>query len=591
MQLANPIYFLLLLFIILFVIFYFFRKQYTKQVIPSNLLWEEVLKEIKASSWFHRWHNNVLFWLQLICLLLLMLALVEPYMEKETIKGEQIILLFDTSASMATKGKETNRLEDRKERALHMLKNKQANQTVTIMEVSDKPEIILSKEKDVKKINKVIQNIKLSYTHENWQSAIELASSIAKEGKTAIHFFSDQVNRETLTNLQTFYVEVHNEPLEEENLSLLSFGVSHKQDKVIGIATVENQTNSEKKVPLLVESEGTELVKKELQLQPNEKKIVQIQDLPEKAYYGAKIMIKDDYEVDNLQTAILQKQMTTVYASQNINPFILKGYEAIGLQVVQMEKEEDFLQKEDGIFLLSGSTIPENIQQPFVFFYEGDKKNELTNGIESTENELLQRVDMKDVYIASSSTNTIKENMETILKSEDRSLVQKGDINHQPSVLIHFDMKDSDWPLHASFPIFLYNIYQWLTSQTSYLGDFNPLETRTVTINSSVDEWDIYKENNQLLKTISLEKDGFQAPSYPGVYQLTSDRDILYFSVNLDDREKSIASEKSFTMNEDQIEDIEVSKSQNDWIWYVLCALVLLILCIEWEVYRRADNV
>jgi len=88
-----------------------------------------------------------------------------------------------------------------------------------------------------------------------------------------------------------------------------------------------------------------------------------------------------------------------------------------------------------------------------------------------------------------------------------------------------------------------------------------------------------------------MEGEGFQAPKLPGVYQLTNDSDLMYFSVNLDDREKMIASQKSFILNEDQLKENEITKTQSDWLWYLLCMLAFLILCIEWEVYRRANRV
>lgn len=591
MHLANPYYFLLLIFIVAFILFYFFRKKYTKQIIPSNLLWEEVLKEMRATSWFHKWQNNLLFWLQLLCLLLLMFALVGPYFSKETMKGEQIILLFDTSASMAAEGKDFNRLEDSKNEAVEMVQGIQQNQTVTILEVNDRPKIILHGESDRNKISRAIKDIDLSYTHEDWQSATELTASLAKEGKSAIHIFSDGLEEEKMNNLDSFYVEVHNqEQGQEENLSILSFGVSKKDKKVAGIAMLENQTDSLQKVPLLVESEKIVLFQQEVELQPQERKIVAINDLPEKSYYNAKIDVGDNYLVDNRQTAVFNKQATTMYTDKEMNPFLIKGFEAIGLRVIQMENKEEFLNKKDSIFLLSGSTLPKNIEAPFVFFFVDGKKAEVQTAVEASEDELLLHVDMKDVFIASAMNQTI-EGVKPIVKGGDLPLIQKGMVHNQPAILIHFDLKDSDWPLHPSFPIFLYNMYQWLSSQSNYIGDFQPLESRTIHLTNQAADWDIYNESDQLVGSFSMEGDGFQAPKLPGVYQLTNDSDLMYFSVNLDDREKMIASQKSFILNEDQLKENEITKTQSDWLWYLLCLLAFLILCIEWEVYRRANRV
>ncbi|MCF2646604.1 BatA domain-containing protein [Niallia sp. Sow4_A1] len=590
MHLANPYYFLLLFLIGLFILLYFFRKKYTKQIIPSNLLWEEVLKEMKASSWLHKWQNNVLFWLQLICLLLLMLALVGPYFAKEAIKGEQIIFMFDTSASMAAKENASNRLEESKAAALEMMERIQQNQSVTVLEVNDHPKILLHDESDRYKVSAAIKDIELSYTHEDWQSATELTASLAKEGKTAIHIFSDGVEKERIQSINSFYVEVHNQEQEKpDNISILSFGVSKNGDGVAGIAMVENQSDSLKTIPFQVESEKTVLYQQEIELQPKERKIIAINDLPEKSYYNAKLTATDDYVIDNRQTAVFNRQITTMYTDKEMNPFLVKGFEAIGLRVIQMEDKTEFLTKQDSIFLLSGSTLPENIGAPFVFFFTDGKKEELQTEIEQSEDELLLHVDMKDVFIASAIKQTM-ESMKPIVKSGELPLIQKGEVNNQPAIFIQFDLKDSDWPLHPSFPILLYNMYQWLSSQSNYVGDFQPLESRTISLTNQESDWDIYNENDQLVDSFSME-DGFQAPKLPGVYQLTNDSELLYFSVNLDDREKTIESQKSFILNETQLKENQVTKTESDWLWYVLCLLVLIILCLEWEVYRRANRV
>lgn len=591
MHLANPYYFFLLFFIVLFILFYFFRKKYTKQIIPSNLLWEEVLKEMRASSWFHKWQNNVLFWLQLICLLLLMFALVGPYFAKETIKGEQIIFMFDTSASMAAKGNASNRLEDSKRVALEMIQGIRQNQAVTVLEVNDHPKILIHNESDRNKVSDAIKNLELSYTHEDWQNATELTASLAKEGKTAIHIFSDVVEKERLKNIESFYVEVHNQEQEkEENISILSFGVSKNDNKVAGIAMVENQTDSIKKMPFQVESEKTVLYEQEVELQPKERKIIAINDLPEKSYYNAKIDVTDDFLIDNMQTAVFNKQATTMYTDNEMNPFLIKGFEAVGLRVIQMEDKEDFLHKKDSIFLLSGSTLPKNIEAPFVFFFVDGNKEEVQTAIETSEDELLLHVDMNDVFIGNATKHTM-ESMKPIVKSGELPLIQKGTVNNQPAILVQFDLKDSDWPLHPSFPIFLYNMYQWLSSQSNYIGDFQPLEARTIHLTNQAKDWDIYNENDQLVGSFSLEEEGFQAPKLPGVYQLTNNDELLYFSVNLDDREKTITSQKAFILNENQLKDNQITKTESDWLWYVLCLLAFVILCMEWEVYRRADRV
>ncbi|MFT8319465.1 MAG: BatA and WFA domain-containing protein [Bacillus sp. (in: firmicutes)] len=593
MQFVHPLYFLFLLFIAAFILFYFFRKQYTKQIIPSNLLWTEVMNEMKASSWLQKWQNNLLFWLQLLCLLLLLFAVVQPVYWKEGLKGEQFIFLMDTSASMASTANQQNKLEESKKRAIEMVQALKDNQTITLMEVNNQPTILLNKEKDKKKIVQAINDMHLSYTHDNFDKATQMAESIAVAGKTAIHIFSDAVTNETVEqHLKDYYTEVHNIGSDtDSNISIQSFGVAKKNDSIAGVAMVKNQNEKTEKIPFQVVSEGAILWEKTITLFPQEQKIITIESLPAKAYYEAKINAKDQYMVDNKQTAIYTSALSSIYAPDSANSFLLKAFSTIGLHVVQMENQDEIKKKKDGIYLLNGSTILKNNTQPSIFFYESKDKTPLKEALELEDDSLFTHVDMKDVYIKEAYINK-QNDMDTILKSGDIPLIQKGKINGQPVIYINFSIQDSDWPLHPSFPVFLYNSYQWLSSQSNYIGDFQPLESKSLNLNASIKEWEIFNEKDEAIASYHPAKESFQAPKSPGVYQLSSRDSVFYFSVSLDDREKKIQSEKSFSINDQSLQNTtnKVAVQQNTlWFWFALSAFILLI--IEWEVYRRASRI
>ncbi|MGP7817533.1 vWA domain-containing protein [Niallia sp. 01092] len=593
MQFVYPLYFFFTIFIAAFILFYFFRKQYTKQMIPSNLLWTEVVNEIKASSWLHKWQNNLLFWLHLLCLLLLLFALVQPVTWKEGLKGEQIIFLFDTSASMASKPNQQNKLEASKKEAIEMVHHLNNNQSVTLIDVNDQPNIMVNNETDQKKIINVINHLDITYAHDNFDKATQMAASLAVEGKSAIHIFSDAVTNETVAqHLRNFYTEVHNVGnATDSNLSILSFGVAKKNERIAGIAMVKNQNNQKETVPFQVVSAGAVVWEKTITLLPNEQKIITMESLPKKAYYEAKINIEDQYTIDNKQTAIFTSVLSSIYAPDAVNAFLLKGFSTIGLQVVQMEKQADIMKKKDGIYLFNGSSVGKNMSQPLIFFYESKNKVALKEELKLEEDTLFTHVDMKDVYIKEAYINKDK-NLETILKSGDIPLIQKGKINGQPVIYINFSIQDSDWPLHPSFPVFLYNSYQWLSAQSNYIGDFQPLEEKSLNLNANIKEWEIFNEKDEVISSYRPDEESFQAPKYPGVYQLTSGNAVFYFSVNLDDREKNIQSEKSFSINDQTVQNTakKVAVQQNTvWYWFALLTFVLLI--IEWEVYRRASRI
>ena len=81
----------MIIFPIIVLLYYFFRKKYTKKTVSSTLFWEEIMQETKASPYLKKLQKNALLFLQLAALLLLVLALMNPYIASTKITGEQVI--------------------------------------------------------------------------------------------------------------------------------------------------------------------------------------------------------------------------------------------------------------------------------------------------------------------------------------------------------------------------------------------------------------------------------------------------------------------------------------------------------------------
>ena len=71
-------------------LYYFFRKKYIEKTISSTMFWETVMKETKVSPYLQYLQRNALFYLQMLALLLLMLALMQPYLKSKAISGKHL---------------------------------------------------------------------------------------------------------------------------------------------------------------------------------------------------------------------------------------------------------------------------------------------------------------------------------------------------------------------------------------------------------------------------------------------------------------------------------------------------------------------
>jgi hypothetical protein len=589
MQFLNPIYFILTIFIAAVVLFYFFRKQYMERTVSSNMLWEQVLNEWQASPWLKKLQQNLLFWLQILALLLLLLALVRPFWLESAIKGEHLILIADSSASMSAEMDDSTRFEMAKQEMLG-LADKLNGQVVTLIKAGEKSEILLSREDDSEEIRRKINSLELSYEHENMDKSLVLANSLSSGKDTAIHIFSDAVTQDKIKEkMDGQYTVVHNFGVDEGNVSLQSFGTAAVASEISAVAVIENQSSRNIETGFKVQNEEEVLFEQKISLKANEQITVQVPSLPEKPYYEASISIEDGYSADNFAASIYTDSKPKIYTMGTVNPFAVKGFQTIGAELLQTDSGNISGLDIKGVVLAEGSTLMELPQQPLIFFNSSKEKVKLDEGITEEDDALLQFVNFDKVFIDSASA-ALDGEWESVLKSGSIPLIQKGMLRGQPIIILNFDLADTDWPLQPGFPIFFYNAYQWLSQQTDFLGYFSAGEERWVNIGEGSDRWEIFNHKDENLYSLDLSKENFKAPAVPGTYQAVSENQIYYFSVLLDEREKNTRAEESYTLNEKSSEKDSTTHKPNEKLWFWLALTALILIALEWEVYRRGHR-
>ncbi|WNS77145.1 BatA and WFA domain-containing protein [Bacillus sp. DTU_2020_1000418_1_SI_GHA_SEK_038] len=588
MQFLNPWFFLLSIFIAAVILFYFFRKQYVEKSVSSNFLWEQVLNEWQASPWLKKLQQNLLFWLQLLALLLLMFSLVRPFWFENVIKGEHIIMIIDSSATMSAKFENSSRFEIAKQEMLNLVE-KLEGQEVTLIKAGKKPEILLSHEREVAVIKKLVNSLQLSYEHEQMDKAMNLAASLSTEKDTSIHIFSDGVIESNVEEaMKDQYVVVHNVGEDVNNASLISFGVAPVDGHITGVALIENQTPEKIEIDFRIKSEGSELFEQQVTIEGEQRYVVQIPSLPEKPYYEAMIFSHDGYAADNYLTSIYTESNPKVYTVGEVNSFAIKGFQTIGAELLQTSTgSADFVQ---GILLTEGTEFPKLLEQPSIFFNTNNDKIRLSDPLAGNDDRLLQYVDYGKIYIESVSEE-LEGDWETILRSGTLPLIQKGQVNGHPIIIVNFSLADSDWPLQPSFPIFLYNAYDWLSKQTDFLGYFGPGEEKWLNIGQGNHRIEIFNNEDKNLYSLDLTQESFKAPIEPGTYQAVAGDKIYHFSVLLDEREKHPKVEAAFHFNEQKAQENGKRGNPNDKLWFWLALLAFGFIVLEWEVYRRGHRI
>ncbi|MBB6443813.1 vWA domain-containing protein [Bacillus benzoevorans] len=581
-QLLNPLSFLLVLFIAAVVFFYFFRKQYEEKLIPSNMLWREVMNEWQASPFLKRLQQNLLFWLQILALLLLMFALTQPSFSEDRLKGEHIVFIMDTSATMSADDRDMTRFERAKQEVKDLAKALQG-QEVTLIKAGQKPEILLNRENRKRMVLQAIDELQLTYDHENIKKALNLAESVSSQSDTSWYIFSDKLTKDMVKQYD-HDIEVHNIGKKLENISLASFGVGQVNGQIHAVAVIDNQTDKEKNIAITIKAEKKSVVTKEVKVEKKDSMVVSFSDLPAKPYYEASLAVNDGYTVDNKAASVYSDPSPKMYAAGEVNPFVIKGFETIGVELIQ--SDEVRIEKETGIVMMEGAEVGALPNMPAIVF-NANERIELTEPLITKQDPIFAYVHPEKMFISHGKKTLVENGLETVLSSGSQPLIQRGILNGQPVIMVNFSIADSDWPLHPDFPVFLYNSYQWLANQSGFLGYFNPGEEKWMHSSSPGHVLGIYNDKDENLDSIDTEKEPMTAPAFPGIYQAVSGEEIFYFSVLLDEREKVPAVAASFTIDEQKGGEKEAGQQYNDSLILILAFLAFLVMAVEWEVYRR----
>ncbi len=117
------------------VVFYFLKLKRPRQIIPSLVLWRQVLSDQRVNSPFQKFKRNLLLLLQILLLALLALAAMQPFLRREAKRAARLPILVDVSASMGALDKNggRSRLDEAKQRLHERIESLPSDQELCLV--------------------------------------------------------------------------------------------------------------------------------------------------------------------------------------------------------------------------------------------------------------------------------------------------------------------------------------------------------------------------------------------------------------------------------------------------------------------------
>src|ERR687890_1033759 len=121
MSFLSPLALLGLLFVPVVLAMYLLKLRRDEQVVPSTLLWKRLLTDVEANAPWQRLRRSLLLLLQLLPVALLALLAARPFLERPAGLAGDVVVVIDTSASMAATHIPSDRLAGAKRQDLEKL--------------------------------------------------------------------------------------------------------------------------------------------------------------------------------------------------------------------------------------------------------------------------------------------------------------------------------------------------------------------------------------------------------------------------------------------------------------------------------------
>ncbi|AVK98210.1 VWA domain-containing protein [Lysinibacillus sphaericus] len=564
------------IFPVIVLLYYFFRKKYTDQPVSSTLFWSEIMQETRVSPYLKHLQKNALLYLQLLALLLLVLTLINPYMKKSTIVGAQTIFIVDTSATMLA-GKEQSTFDAHK-KEMQSLVEQLDGRPVTLITTGNAPQAVLQQETNVKTIEKTIQDLHVTYETAQMNKALDVAQAFVGDSPTSIYVFTDALDKKQLPmEKESVKWLVHGSAKDLTNVAITRFAATTDGKSTMALVQLQNDTDKEQKLTLTLQnSKGDVLVDEPISLAANEAVSKSFKDLPLMDTVTAKINVKDDYAIDNIQSVVLQTATANIVVDQNMHQLIQKGFQAIN-DNVKIVPPLQLADNQGASIVTNQTSLLQKMERPIVLFGRDDIEKVDVNGeVKTTSDALFAFSELNDIYV--SALYPPFDDYKTIATVGEKPFIQR---TPEGDIIVLADIADTDWPLYPSFPLFLWSVEQQLSESVGSLGIFAPNEQRSVALSQG--DWSVYSQDDEFLSTITNGL--LTAPMKPGMYTARSNSEEKRFIVQLQAQERVIEEGTSYTLGELQQNGKEEVSKASFVPWLIL--IILSLLVAEWEVQRR----
>ncbi|MGM0409734.1 MAG: vWA domain-containing protein [Bacillota bacterium] len=627
-NLLNPSAFSLLFLPGLFIVFYILQGGKKEKEVTSLIFWQQIEENSHSFNVKFKFKTDLLFWLQLIIILLLIFTLFQPVITEKNERRNRVIIVIDRSASMKAEDIGNTRFSLAIKKAINKVNRLSSGTEIALLSADSNPVMLVDFSFDREIIKEKLRQLKVTDVEVNIKKTLELVESY-KNKDDKVFFFTDAAfsyydDFPENTELMTVGEKAN-------NMAISNFSVREKSGlpgQYSLFLELANFSDKEKEIALEIKRGRLLIIRDRLKINANEKA---------KKEYDLRINEAVDFEIDLKNEDILSADNSVkfrlgedlddnfkvLYLGKD-NYFLERAFLVIpGINLIKMKDNPEIsLEKLNSgdydLYIFNEKKIPDDFRANILlinpsienFDYEENNKEEVIEIMTwEKENPLFRFVNLQGLKLKGANYDYIRENGTPIARTMEGAIISVERQNLYRRVNIGFSLDQSNFSLQAGFPIFLINMIKWLRP------DF---QTPAYSMINTGDKYRYYPPAGEKIeKVISPKGNELSftkiADSYlientvnKGIYTIVlQNGEKNYFSANLLSEEESKLNQKyemkSVTEDNDSSKGKTSLEKQDSTtktvvkneevilkrLWPYIILVVIIFLLFEWYIFQK----
>ncbi|HXD97805.1 MAG TPA: VWA domain-containing protein [Candidatus Acidoferrum sp.] len=593
------------------VLLYFLKVRRRERRISSLLLWQAIVRDREASTFFQRLQRDPLLLLQILALLALTLALARPV---ATVMGEgarKVVVVLDTSASMKARDVSPSRFDAARGEAVSMVRRLGAGAEVMVIEAGVQPTVTAPLSRDRDRALSAIRNAVPHDLPTRLAEAVRTARAlVGTDPRAEIHVYTDgafppgRLGDTSDARVRWVGVGRRSNNVGVTNLSVRkSYAGSFDYQAYVSLVnyTAEPQTFN-----FTLELDGKTLAERSVTMEPSVRRSVV---LPFSHNGGgavaARLQINDDLAADNVAWAVLpppRKIAVTLVSPGNLFlEKVLKTDPQVALDVKTPDQYQGGMGDADVVVLDSSSparvgagrfifvnTVPPDVpievlgrlEQPTIM--DWDRAHPVMRHVEFAKVAIEDAMRLRPLSAGRPLVEAVGGPLIYALEEQDRK-----------AIIVGFDLFKTDFPLRIAFPLILSNTLRWLhpaaLDQSSLqLAAGQPI---LLPVAHGITSATVTTPSGRTVKApVTRGAVSFTETDEVGLYTLSTARGDLRVAVNLMDADESNLEPRPLPATTAPTGEAAapIPLQRELWPLFVLIAVVLLVL--EGFLYWRRQS-